>query len=48
MGTCGTCKHWGKENDAGEAFRPCRAVIHDKSDLTGSYGDEFLTDEPFD
>jgi hypothetical protein len=31
MNTCGSCKHWGDEKDADEAFRACRAVIHDEN-----------------
>ena len=30
MGTCGTCKFWGDEDDAGKTFRPCMIVVFDE------------------
>lgn len=48
MSNCGTCKHWGDSKDVGEPYRKCTAVIHDKSSYTGTFGDEFLGDEPID
>lgn len=30
MNKCGTCRFWGRAQDAGLNYRPCQAAIHDK------------------
>jgi hypothetical protein len=32
MNLCGTCKHWGTEEDAKEKYRKCQKVVHDSPD----------------
>ena len=31
---CGTCRHWGKPDEAGHEYRSCQAVVHDYDCLT--------------
>jgi hypothetical protein len=53
MKTCGSCKHWGKQDEVESSlkagFKKCYRIIHDEHSDTDDYKDDvYDKDDPYD
>ena len=43
---CGTCRHWGTDDDAGNKFRKCQQIRHDeRGESSDNQKSEFASDD---